>query len=250
MRYLKSSLIFFMIFRFVFTFGQWSVQTGYDLATFVTGNNNSELLGKIENSHIIHRLNGRLEYQFKNNFFLGLNSGIDFHNIQRHLETRGTSIGVSSTIKETSIYHVNKQTFRVGLQIGYNYSINNKSSFCFLIEYGQFFFNKIKIKESLFIDERFLNSELDNNNPWLRTEEHRPMTNLNELGYGNKIKVENRNIVFSIQYRHYFNKFFISPTVGVSPWNNINFGRVGKTFFLFGVNFCYTLPQKNKNNEK
>lgn len=249
MRYLKSSLLFFMIFRFVFTFGQWNVQTGYDFAPFITtGNNSSKLLGKTENSHRIHRLNGRLEYQFKNNLFLGLNSGIDFHNIQRHLETRGTSIGVSSSLKETSIYHVNKQTYRIGLQIGYNYSITDESSICFAIEYGQFFFNRVNIKESLFIEERFLNPEVDD--PWLRTEEHRPMTNLNDLGYGNEIKLENRNIVFSIQYRHQFNKFFISPNVGVSPWNNINFGRVGKTFFLFGINFGYTLPQKSKNDEK
>ena len=245
---MKRIKILFLILISSMGLGQFNIQTGYDYGFFKTDYYGAELLSKKEDSHKIHRLNGKIEYQFKNNFFLGLNSGIDFHNVQRYLETRGQSIGVSSTIKETSIYHVNKQTFRVGLHIGYNYSINNKSSFCFLIEYGQFFFNKIKTKESLFIDERFLNSEVDN--PWMRAVEHRPMTNLIDLGYGNEIILENRNIVFSIEYRYQFDKFFITPKVGVSPWNNINFGRVGKTFFLCGIRLGYTLPQKNKNNEK
>lgn len=233
---------------------QLNIQTGYDFGVFITDYYGSEVLSKVDNSHRIHRINGKLEYQIKKSLLIGLNTSLDIHNIRHHLENKGNNVGSSSFQKEKSIHHSKIQSNRLGLSIGYQYLLNSTSSLYFSINYDQFIINKVNIIKSEHIVERFLLSDVENNNPYQTRREHRSMIDLNEIGYRNKLTKDNRHIVFSLGYRYYKGNFFVSPSISVTTKNK----SLVRTFiipkrqnlFLFGVNFGYTFPQKNKNNEK
>jgi len=235
-------------------FGQFNVQTGYNFGFFDTKYYAPELVGKSDNSHRINRLNGRVEYQLKKKLLIGLNTGLDFFDIRHHFETKGDNVGVSSFKKAESIHHSRIQAYRVGLSIGYQYLFNNGSSLCFSVNYDQFFINSVKIIRSDYIKKLFSISEVENNAPYLTSVEHRTMIDLNEIGYRNEFKQDNRHIIFSLEYRYYWERFFMSSTLAISTKNKnpIRSFRIPKrqNLFLFGINLGYTFPQKDQNDEE
>jgi hypothetical protein len=129
--------------------GQWNIQTGYDFGFFTTDYQGNHLLSKEEDSHYTHRINGRFEYQSKNNFLVSLNTGINIHDVRHDLQTRkNTDFSGNSVVRHrTSIHHSTLQAYRLGLSIGYKFSINNISSIILSLNYDHFFMNKVTNKE-------------------------------------------------------------------------------------------------------
>lgn len=256
MKFFFVSIVFLVAHNCSTILGQFNIQTGYDFGFFKTDYYYSnEFLSLKDDSHQIHRLNGKIEYQFKNNLLVSLNTGIDIHDFRHHLETKGDNVGASSFIQSKSFHHSKIQTYRFGLSIGYQHYLNNTSILFLSISYDQFFVNSVNINRSDYIRNRFLISEVENNNPYFTSIEHRAMIDLNEIGYRNKFKTDNRHIIFSLGYRYYKGSFFISPSLAITTKNKTpvrSFGAPPKpqNLFLFGVNLGYTLPQKNKNDEK
>lgn len=250
-------LAIYIVFNSHAIIAQWNIQTGYDFGVFTTDYYGSHLLNKKESSHYLHRLNAKTEYQFKNNFFLSFNSGIDYHDVQHNLQTIEGAVFDGSTMEQhsNSIHHSTLQSYRLGLSLGYRYSINNVASFLFSINYDQFFINRIKNKKSSYTVNYYSSSEVEDNILYYSGEEYRTMIDLREIGYRNKFKRANRYIIFSIGYRYQKGDFFMNPSIGFSPRNNNLVGSASvipkqQNLFLFGINFGYTLPKKTNKNEK
>ncbi|PHR43960.1 MAG: hypothetical protein COA32_15610 [Fluviicola sp.] len=246
-----------IIFISNISFSQWNIQAGYDFGVFTTDYHESHLLSKKEDSHHLHRINGRLEYQFKNNFLISLNTGVNIHEVRSELQSlKNTNFSGNSVVRNrTSINHSILQTYRVGLSIGYNFSFNDISSIFFTLNYDHFFINKITNKQSSFITNYYSTSDVENDNPLYTVNEYRAMIDLDEIGYRNKFKKENSHIIFSLGYRHQIRNFFISPSLGWSPINNsfvdpILVVPLPQTMFLFSLNLGYTFNKKNNKNEK
>lgn len=251
---LHKLIFYYCLINCFSVLSQWNTQIGYDNGFFLTDLYGNELLSEIINSHRISRLNGKVEYKFKKKVLIALNTGVDIHNIRHHLETKGENIGISSFQKAKSIHHSKIQSNRLGLSIGYEHLFNNTSSLYFLFNYDQFFINKVNIIRSEYIMERFLLSEVEDNNPYHIKREHQSMIDLNDIGYRNKLTSDNRYLYFSLGYRYYKGSFFVSPSMSIttknkSPVRSFSIPK-SQNLFLFGINLGYTLPQKNKTNEK
>lgn len=247
MKRTTSLPLILLLFVFKISFGQWNVQTGYDFGFFRTDYQGSEALSTEEDSHNLHRINVKLEYQFKNNFLVSLNTGANIHNVSHDLKTiKNTNFDGNSVVRHrTSIHNSTLQTYRIGLSIGYNFSINNSSSVIVSVNYNQFFFNKVTNKRSLFITNYYLSSDGEKSDPIYTENEYQDMIDLDEIGYRNKFKKENKHLVFSLGYRHQIRDFFINPTLGLSLLNNSLVKPEfiipkRQTLFLFGLNIGYT----------
>lgn len=254
MRILKTGIMASVLVICYNVFGQFNVQTGYNFGFFHTKYYVPELLSKTDNAHRINRLNLELEYQFKKKLLIGLNTGVDFNDIRHHLETKGDNVGVSSFKIAESIHHSKIQTFRLGLSIGYQYLFKNASSLCFSVNYDQFFINSVNIIKSEYIKSLSSATEAENNAPYLTIVEHRAMIDLNEIGYRNKIKKDNRYIIFSLEYRYYWECFFVSTSMAIStkttnPVRSFSLPKP-QNLFLFGVNIGYTFSKNSEKDEK
>jgi hypothetical protein len=111
----------------------------------------------------------------------------------------------------------------------------------------------VKIKKSEYSQKYY--SESDENNPFQSTKEQSTMIDFDEIGYRNKLSRHNQLFIFSLGYRYKFNNRFIGCSFGFSPLNKSLvrprfFIPESQNLFLFGINFGYTFPQKNKNDEK
>lgn len=255
---LHRILILTFITTALFSYGQWNVQTGYDFGFFTNNyHDQSELLEEKEASHLLHRFNLGLEYQLKNNFLFSVNSGVDIHNIKHNLLFTLESIYSGTQMKQynRSIHHSIIQNYKAGLSIGYLYSINTSSSIIIEVNYDQFFVNKINNKISSHIIEYYSDFETQNSELQLRDEKYTSMIDLNEIGYGNEFIVNNKLIIFSLNYRYQKGDFFINSSAGFSFRNNnlvktATFIPKPQNLFLFGINLGYIFPQKDKNDEK
>ena len=251
----KLIIISVCLFSSIFSsFGQWNVQTGYDLGVFTNDYYDySELLKEKEASHLLHRLNVKLEYQLKNNLLISMNSGVDFHDVKHDLLFTLESIYSGTEMKQhnRSIHHSTIQNYKIGLSVGYMYSFNDFSSISFGVNYDQFFVNRVKNQKSYHIIEYYSDFETQNSKLQFRDEKYTSMIDQNEIGNGNKFKVNNRLIIFSLSYRYQIDDFFINSSAGLSFRNNNLVGTASfipkpQNLFLFGINFGYTLPQKSK----
>lgn len=245
---LNKVIILFLtlVLNFHLVSGQWNIQTGYDFGTFTIP------VTQRKNFNKIHRVNLVGEYIFKNNILVNLNTGVDFHLIDYHSTSRITDPSGNNSTESISTKDINIQNFRIGLSLGYQFKINNISSIKLNLSYDQYFVNHLVINESFRIKNSYdvPADEIDYNEPNIQTYEFSPRLDYQRFGYRNKFVIDNRNIIFSLGYRHQMDNFFVNPSLGFSPLNTgfILFRR--QNLFLFGINLGFTLPQKNKNNEK
>jgi hypothetical protein len=240
-------LLVFSLITF-FSLGQFTIQTGYDFGHFTR----SEVKQRPLNS--LNRLNVTNEYIFNNNIIVSINTGIDFHHFNYDIHNRTTFLSGNSSIEEYNYGRINIQNYRLGFSLGYQLAISNSSSILLKGSYDQYFVNNILIKESYKITSHYdvPANQIDNTNPISTIREFDPLINLDHVGFRNKFLKENRSIIFSLQYRYQFDKCFIAPSIGYSPWNRGSLGRSGRNILFFGFNLGYTLPfskEKTKENE-
>jgi len=235
-------------------FSQLNIQSGYDIGYYDMVYNGEYLLSENEGMHHLQRINFKIEYRIKNNFLVGFRTGIDFHNYRHDilLVSEGNNY---TEIREQSINKSQMRSNVVGLLFGYKHPINNKSSLFLTINYNQFFISRIKNKESLFVEEYY--STLENNDNYLaaKTVSYKSMIDLDKVGYQNKLKLDNRHVMFSFGYRYQINDILISTLFKFSPFNRslVGTGFIipdNQNLFLFGINIGYTFPQKDQNDEK
>lgn len=252
-----KTVLVFLALNSCFGLGQFNVQIGYDFGFFTTDYHGSHLLNKEDDLHRLHRLNGKLEYHFQNNLIIALDAGINVHNVRHNLLIIENAVFAGSVVEQHSIsvHHSTFQAFRTGLSVGYKFDIGKTSSILFTVNYAQFFFNRVIIRQSYSAINYYLTSDVENMDPDYSFEKHTPMINLNEIGYRNKFKNQNKHIIFSLGYRYHHNDFFINPSLSFSPSNNSLVSPASviprtQSLFLFGVSVGYTFPQKNKSDEK
>lgn len=235
-------------------FSQFNLQAGYDVGFYDMTYNSEYLLSEKKGSHLLHRAILKVEYQFKNNLLFGINTGIDFHNYRHEI----MSIMEGNTYIENhskSIHESIFRTNRVGLSFGFKHHINNNSKLFFTLSYDQFIISSVKNKESLRIEENYLYSESSGKYLANKTESYETMINLDEIGYYQKLNLDNRHVIFSIGYRYQINEVFFSSSLKFSPFNRsfvdpIFISPTNQNIYLFNLTFGYTFSKKSEKDEK
>lgn len=236
-------------------FCQLNIQTGYDIGFYDFSFNGEYLLSDKKVSHFLHRTNVKLEYKFKNNFFIGLKTGLDFHDYHHELVyiREGNDYAEMHDIsKHESVI----RNSNIGLSIGYIYHFNQVSSLFLMINYDQFFINNVKNTESSYVEKYYSISETEGKYLAARSEKYATMIDLEDIGYYEKLNLENRHVIFSIGYRYQFNDVFMSSSIKYSPFNRSLFGTGfitpdgNQNIFLFGLKIGYTFSKKPDEHEK
>lgn len=240
----KILLCFLALNSFV-VFGQWNVQLGHEYG-FAKVAYSSTPKGEDDENNRLHRFKIVGEYEFNSGFVVALNSGVDWHVIDYEYTTEDNISGFPSTVSRNLIGTI--QNYRIGFSLGYFFNISKNSKIGLNLSYDQFFVNDVLIKESNYT--RTLHDE-SNNQTNISIQEFKPLINLDEIGHQNKLRKENKNLVFSISYRYTINDFFISPSLIFSPfsrvlWNNPAVNPKWQNIYLFGLNLGYTFPSKNQ----
>ncbi|PHR43956.1 MAG: hypothetical protein COA32_15590 [Fluviicola sp.] len=250
---LNLKILILFILNSYLNFGQFNIQSGYDLGAmkFQDNSPNIKMNSKWD---FVNRCNLIGEYTLKNNFLFSINTGIDFHNIL-HDQERIVSNSIGGTDVYGGRFESNIQTFRLGFSIGYKWRVRKLSALVFKVNFHQFFINQIKIlhMESTFEEYDVPKDEIDNHSPLYSTSELDNRLDYNKIGYRNKWVKENSNMNISIEYRYTFkSKYQIIIFTGYSPFDQRIYPTTSKkrNLFMFGLRLGYTLPQKNKENEK
>lgn len=239
----------FLALNSFFVFGQWNVQLGHEYGVSKVVYHSTPQ-GEDDENNQLHRFKIVGEYQFNNGFIVALNSGVDWHVIDYEYNTESTISGFPSTVSRNIIGTI--QNYRVGFSVGYLFNISENSKIGLNLGYDQFFVNKVLIKESNYTTNIYTGSDSE---PHISSQEFQPLINLEEIGYQNKLRKKNKNLVFSLSYRFKMANFFISPSIVYSPfsrllWSNPAVIPKSQHIYLFGLNIGYTFPQKNNYNEK
>ena len=252
---LHRILILVFLYTAFLTYGQWNVQTGYNFGFFSTDYNGGELLDRKENTYHLHRVNLNGAYEFKNNLFASMTTGVDIYDVKHDLVIIDDVVSDGNTFEEQrrSIHSSIIQNFKIGVSVGYKVRLNAKSSTFFSIGFNQFFVNEVNIKRSKYSEKYY--SESDEDTPFQSKKEQRTMIDLEEIGHRNKLSRHNQLFIFSLGYRYEFDNRFIGCSVGFSPRNRSLVRPIflipePQNLFLFGINLGYTFPQKDQNDEE
>jgi hypothetical protein len=195
---IKYKILFVLLLYSFIGVGQFNIQTGYDYGFFHRDNNKKIPLNSL------HRLNIINEYIFENNISVSLNTGIDFHYFNYKFQSRMNYTAGNTSFNEIYYGKFNTQNYRMGFSLGYQFSLNNKSRILFKLCYDQYFVNSVSIGDNYKITNRYNVpvDQIDDNEPVITIKEFYPFLNLDFIGYRNKLVKENRNIIFSAQYRY------------------------------------------------
>lgn len=238
-------VLLYVIFNNFLIFGQFNLQTGYDFG----------LITKQKNRHS-HRLSLITEYIFGNNMMISLSLGKDY--FYRNSEGSSTNSVLFGTYceKRTSTYKVNYSANNIGLSLGYQFQLTDNSGLITKLSAEGYFYNGVRIKESIQTSMRY-NSDCNeiSSSPEVITTSIIDNSSSYNNRFGNK---GNRKfifpiLVFSVEYRIKLDPIDLNLHFGASPERNNLYKNdrvIRGNYLFFGLRLGYTLPQKNKNDEK
>lgn len=255
MKYLYRGIVVFIVFiNCLGSFGQWNIQTGYDIGV-IRFPSLPELIGKDINRktdfNFLHRYNLLGEYKLSNNMVTSLTFGFD--NFRNKFDFTTTEVSEASCIEKVSKneYFAIVNTLRFDLSLGYSFKLSNKSNIVLKGNYGMFIIANHKIFNSTrttIEENKCLNYTEIRNNVML------DFLNVNHK-YGEGIKTGWNQVSISAEYRYKIKDFNVNVYSAFSPMLDKEFivsttGYSKNLIFILGLRLGYTLPQKNKNNEK
>lgn len=231
-------------------FGQWNIQTGYDFGTMKLPSNNSNVTINSK-WDFVQRLNLIGEYSFRNNILLSIDSGTDFHNILRDQQRTTSNSSGDGLAIYSGRFDARIQTYRIGLGFGYALDISDNSKITIKLSINQFFVNSIRLIEWNVIKSIYDNQSADE--PTSIEKEFPNPLNYDKIGLRNKWTNENNSGHLSLEYRYRLsNMLSLNTFFGYSPFDKRIYPRtsIRRNSFILGLRLGYTLPQKNKNDEK
>lgn len=238
---------------------QWNTQIGYGIGFFDNkySKEYESFLMSLENkdiSQLLHRLNFKFEYQLENNLLFAVNSGIDVHRVYRDLHYIWESSDGQLENRSRYLHNSMFQNYKIGLSVGYLFQINDVSGIGLEVQYDHFFVNRIRTKTSYNMLEHHETIDNLGDTPLISSESYVDMIDFDKIGYRNRFVRNNRYFLFTLGYRFWKENIFFYPSVSYSYFVLQNFVRPPsvsyQNLFLINFNFGYTLPQKNKNDEK
>lgn len=236
-----------------FTFGQFNIQTGYDIG-IIKFPKFPELLGedisRKTNFNYLHRYNFIGEYKFSNNLVTSLNFGYDNYRNKFDYTVKQTSEG--GCVERTNIneYYALVNTLRFDLSLGYALELSNKTSIVLKANYGLFIIANHKILKS----SRIIIEE-NNCMNYIETKDNVMLDfiNLNQK-YGDGLKIGWNQVSISAEFRYKINHLSLNAYTAFSPMFDKEFiasttGNSKNLIFILGLRLGYNLQSKNKENE-
>lgn len=258
---MKSGITLFFLVNCASLFSQFNFQTGYDLGVIKFPkplnyddfelNVNADF-SREKNINFLHRYNFLGEYKLSNNMVTSLTFGFD--NYRNRFVNSSSQILQDGCIvrNRLSEYHANINTLRFELSLGYDFELTDNSSIVLKGNYGVSIIANHKILKSTrtTIEEKECSGF-----PHVQNTSMIDFINLSN-NYGDRIKTDWNQISVSAEYRHIYNNLNFNIYSAFMPLFNPDFlagtsaGSGGAFVFILGLRFGYTLPQKNKNDEK
>lgn len=249
MKFLWILLFLFSCINGFSCYGQWNIQSGYDFGTFTFTNP----FNTDQGLNIVNRLNVVGEYELPNNISFSLNCGYDFQKIDYKKAKRYNHYNGTQSYEDIYRQDIDIQKYRLGLSFGYSIDIKDVSSVQIKLSYDQFFVNKISINQLYDVKNSYLvsSSEIDGHEPVTSTKSFSSrFFKMDRIGYKNEFLIKNRHIVLSIHYKYNFQNYFLSPSIGFSPWNKGIVLPDGRNLYVVGIRLGYTFPQKSKKDAR
>jgi hypothetical protein len=245
MKFLNKILIFLIPLCCFNVISQWSIQVGYDYGLIQLEKTTSFTTEDKLDWNVLHRFSTNTEYILSSNFLFSLDLGIDSYS------ERIESVNTQSNTVERRLYNAQINTFRNQLSLGYLYEINENNSLVFKLSSGIFSIRDVKIYESSF-EKTIFEDNTHKGSPIYYSKEHKDKTDFREV-YGYKeTYFSGYNILqTSLEYKYKVKDWSFNLFLGYTPFQKQIIQRfINNNLFLFGLRLGYTLPQKNKNNEK
>jgi hypothetical protein len=239
-------VIFFLNPQLIF--GQWNLQTGYDFGLIKFPK--VENLDRKINFNTLHRTNFVVESILNNGLLFSLNLGYDRYNSKANF-SRTT---VSNNTRVTNfLYDTNVKTLRLEIGTGYSWNLDDRSTLIVKVQSGIFYISDYKINKSQVSNKTFSGHNVSNETLLAYQADFVDLVDFQEL-YGVK-GIGFHPINLTVQYRYKIKDFSLNGFLGYFPMRRgftINNGAASSFnhIFLLGLRLGYTLPQKNKNDEK
>lgn len=257
---MKSGIALIFLVNCASLFSQFNFQTGYDLGVIKFPkplnyddfdlNVNADF-NREKSINFLHRYNLLGEYKLSNNMVASLTFGFDSYR-NRFVNSSSQTLQDGCIVRHRlSEYHANVNTLRFELSLGHHFELTEKSSIVLKGNYGVSIIANHKILKSTIttIEEKECTGF-----PHIQNISMIDFVNLSK-SYENRIKTDWNQIAISAEYRHTFNNLNFNIYSAFMPMFNPNFlagtSAGGGTFvFILGLRLGYTLPQKNKTDEK
>lgn len=237
----SNLILFILTFNSLFSFGQWSIQTGYDfgLIKFPKADN----LDRKIHFNTLHRTNFVVESILNNGLLISMNFGYDHYNSKANF-SRTT---VSNNTRVTNfLYDTDVKNLRFEIGSGYAWSLDDESTLVVKMQSGIFYISDYKINKSQVTNKTFYSHNLSDENLLSYQSDFVDLVDFKDLYGSNRIGVH--PISFSADYRYNMNKFSLNGVLGYAPMRRgftINNGTVSSFnhTFMIGIRIGYFLEK-------
>ena len=220
--------------------GQFNIQTGYDfgIIKFRSDRNNN-----------LHRFNFNIEYKFKKNIILGINTGYDLYRVKYNSVTQSEE---ETCDIQTIDYDAKAKTQRIEFSLGYNFKINKESSIRPKISFGYFWLQDVNILTSTITDEIYYGDCSSEDPPVTMNSKFSNVVKYRSIHYNDGSKFD-KITTLSLEYQYRINNFSLVSYIGFSPFEKRDFVIAGgyySNYYMIGLRLSYTISQKKKSDEK
>lgn len=209
--------------------GQLNVQTGYDFGIVKL---------RTDRYNNLHRFNFNIEYQFKKNLILGINTGYDTHRVKYNSISQS---GDETCNIRTIDYDANAKTQRVELSLGYNFKINKKSSIRPKLSFGYFWLQDVNILTSTITDKVYNEGCSSVDNPISINSQFNDVVKYRSIHYNDGSKFD-KIISVSLEYQYRIDNFSLVSYIGFSPFEKRDFVIAGgyySNYYMIGLRIGY-----------